>query len=377
IQHHQEIHVVMGNEACDLDSTVSALALAYFLAQSSPAPGAAFVPVLNIPRADFALRTETTFLLRDRGIPAASLIFRDEIDLAGLHRAGLLSLTLVDHHVLPGADAALEEAVVEVLDHRPLERERGPPCRVTVEPVGSCATLVTERMAQGPPGLLDRTTAALLHGTILLDCINLSPAAGKATPRDVACVALLEQRFPELPPRDSVFGALQAAKFDVSGAVTPWAPPPRGHRRVPPLNSRSSCPLAGLTTEQMLRKDLKVVSGDELLLAISGIYVDLETFLLRPGLLEDLDGFCQARGYAGLVAMTVSFNERHEPTRKLAVYSRCETLRGTLCRALEEATTPPLHLRPLPSPWPCVGAFAQGNALASRKKVLPILRAAL
>lgn len=70
--------------------------------QTSPAPKAAFVPVLNIPRADFALRMETTFLLRDRGIPAASLIFRDEIDLGGLHHAGLLSLTLVDHHVLPG-----------------------------------------------------------------------------------------------------------------------------------------------------------------------------------------------------------------------------------------------------------------------------------
>ncbi|NXO46541.1 PRUN1 Exopolyphosphatase, partial [Locustella ochotensis] len=349
IRQRQEIHVVMGNEACDLDSAVSALALAYFLAQTSPAPGAAFVPVLNIPRADFALRTETTFLLRDRGIPAASLIFRDEIDLGGLHHAGLLSLTLVDHHVLPGADAALEEAVVEVLDHRPLERDRGPPCRVTVEPVGSCATLVTERILQGPPGVLDGTTAALLHGTILLDCINLSPAAGKVTPRDVACVSLLEERFPELPARDAVFGALQAAKFDVTG----------------------------LTTQQMLRKDLKVLSNDEVIIAISGVFEDLETFLLRPGLLQDLEAFCQSRGYAGLVAMTVSFNERHEPTRKLAVYSRQEPLRGTLCRALEEATTPSLLLQQLPSPWPCVVAYAQGNAVATRKKVLPILRAAL
>lgn len=71
------------------------------LPQTSPAPKAAFIPVLNIPRADFPLRTETTFLLQEQGIPAASLIFRDEIDLAGLHHAGLLSLTLVDHHVLP------------------------------------------------------------------------------------------------------------------------------------------------------------------------------------------------------------------------------------------------------------------------------------
>ncbi|XP_074385274.1 exopolyphosphatase PRUNE1 [Zonotrichia albicollis] len=349
IQQHQEVHVVMGNEACDLDSAVSALALAYFLAQTTPAPKAAFVPVLNIPRADFALRTETTFLLRERGIPATSLVFRDEIDLGGLHHAGLLSLTLVDHHVLPGADAALEEAVVEVLDHRPLERARGPPCQVTVEPVGSCATLVTERILQGPPGVLDRTTAALLHGTILLDCINLSPAAGKVTPRDVACVSLLEERFPELPARDAVFGALQAAKFDVTG----------------------------LTTEQMLRKDLKVLSNDEAVVGISGVFEDLETFLLRPGLLQDLEAFCQARGYAGLVAMTVSFNQHHEPTRKLAVFSAQEPLRSTLCRALEEATTPSLLLRPLPSPWPSVAAYAQGNAVATRKKVLPILRAAL
>ncbi|XP_069734764.1 exopolyphosphatase PRUNE1 [Phaenicophaeus curvirostris] len=348
VRNHREVHVVMGNEACDLDSTVSALAMAYFLAQSSPAPKAAFIPVLNIPRADFALRTETTFLLREQGIPTTSLVFRDEIDLGELHSTGLLSLTLVDHHVLPGADAALEDAVVEILDHRPLERDH-PGCRVTVEPVGSCATLVTERIAQGPPGVLDRLTAALLHGTILLDCVNLSPAAGKATPRDVACVSLLEARFPELLARDTVFEALQAAKFDVSG----------------------------LTTEQMLRKDLKALAGDELLLAISSIYVDMEAFLHRPGLLQDLDAFCQARGYAGLVAMTISFNEHNEPSRQLAVYSRSETLRSTICRALEEATTPSLLLQPLPSPWACVGAYAQGNALASRKKVLPILRAAL
>jgi len=68
---------------------------------ASVPPKAAFIPVLNIPRTDFALRTETTFLLREHSIPDSSLIFRDEIDLAGLHRAGLLSLTLVDHHVLP------------------------------------------------------------------------------------------------------------------------------------------------------------------------------------------------------------------------------------------------------------------------------------
>lgn len=41
--------------------------------------------------------------------------------------------------------------------------------------------------------------------------------------------------------------------------------------------------LPGLTTEQMLRKDLKVLSGDELLLAVSAIYVDLEVRLQAGG----------------------------------------------------------------------------------------------
>ncbi|NXA43136.1 PRUN1 Exopolyphosphatase, partial [Eudromia elegans] len=345
VRRQREVHVVMGNEACDLDSTVCALAMAYFLAQTSPTSKAAFVPVLNMPRADLALRAETVALLRRQRLRDACLVFRDELDLAALHRAGLLSLTLVDHHVLPRADAALEEAVVEVLDHRPLER--APRCRVTAEPVGSCATLVTERIAQGPPGV---------------------------TPRDAACVALLESRFPELPQRDVIYETLRTAKFDVSG----------------------------LTTEQMLRKDLKALANDELALGISGIYVDLEVrlaergrrcgrsagplpapaparqeFLRRPGLLQDLEAFCEARGFAGLVAMTVSFNERNEPFRQLAAYSRRDDVRSAMCRALEEATTPSLELRALPSPWPCICAYTQGNTLASRKKVLPILRGAL
>lgn len=62
------------------------------------------------------------------------------------------------------SDAALEEAVAEVIDHRPIDQKHCPPCHVSVELVGSCATLVTERILQGAPEILDRETAALLHG---------------------------------------------------------------------------------------------------------------------------------------------------------------------------------------------------------------------
>lgn len=53
--------------------------------------------------------------------------------------------------------------------------------------------------------------------TILLDCVNMAPAAGKVTPKDSQYAAALETRFPTLPPRGTLFQALQNAKFDVSG----------------------------------------------------------------------------------------------------------------------------------------------------------------
>ncbi|XP_021563421.1 exopolyphosphatase PRUNE1 isoform X3 [Carlito syrichta] len=247
LQESRPLHVVLGNEACDLDSMVSALALAFYLAKTTETEEV-FVPVLNIKRSELPLRGDNIFLLQMVHIPETVLIFRDEIDLHALHQAGQLTLILVDHHVLPKSDGALEEAVAEVLDHRPIEQKHCPPCHVSVELVGSCATLVTERILQGAPEILDRQTAALLHGTIILDCVNMDPKIGKATLKDSRYVEKLEALFPDLPKRNDIFDSLQKAKFDVSG----------------------------LSTEQMLRKDQKTIYRQGTKVAMSAIYMDLE-----------------------------------------------------------------------------------------------------
>lgn len=62
------------------------------------------------------------------------------------------------------ADRTLEDAVVEVIDHHRLERTPSPFCPITAETVGSCATLVTERIVQKAPELLDQQVAQLLYG---------------------------------------------------------------------------------------------------------------------------------------------------------------------------------------------------------------------
>ncbi|XP_046277540.1 exopolyphosphatase PRUNE1 isoform X3 [Marmota monax] len=247
LQESRHLHVVLGNEACDLDSMVSALALAFYLTKTNEAEEV-FIPVLNIKRSELPLRGDNVFFLQKIQIPETILIFRDEIDLHALHQAGQLTLILVDHHVLPKSDAALEEAIVEVLDHRPIEQKHCPLCHVCVELVGSCATLVAERILQGAPEILDRQTAALLHGTIILDCVNMDIKIGKATPKDNEYVEKLEALFPDLPKRNDIFDFLQKAKFDVSG----------------------------LTTEQILRKDQKTIYRQGTKVAISAVYMDLE-----------------------------------------------------------------------------------------------------
>ncbi|XP_007236041.2 exopolyphosphatase PRUNE1 [Astyanax mexicanus] len=335
------LHLVLGNEACDMDSMVSALTFAYFLSKTLDS-GKAAVPVLNIPRAEFSLRSDNIFLLRETGLSQDYLLFRDEVDFNGLQQ---LAITLVDHNVLPQADGALEKYVVEVIDHHRLERAPSPSCPVTVETVGSCATLVTERIVQKAPELLDQQVAQLLYGTIITDCVNMAPEAGKVTPKDSQYAILLETRFPKLPPRNILFQSLQNAKFDVSG----------------------------LNTEQMLLKDMKAVSGGDLKLAVSVIYMTLESFLQRQRLQQELCEFCHKYSYNLVVAMTISFIDNKEPFRQLAVYSSSTLYRDEVSKALEKAKNPNLELSPTSSPYSDVKAFVQGNTLASRKKVLPII----
>ncbi|XP_061737837.1 exopolyphosphatase PRUNE1 [Nerophis ophidion] len=340
----QAFHVVLGNEACDLDSMVSTLAYAYFLSKTGGGETLS-LPLLNIRQADLVLRPDNVFLLRKAGLSPDLLLFRDQLNLGALRRAGRLLLTLVDHNILPSSDSDLEGAVVEVIDHHLLEREPRPSCPVTVEMVGSCATLVTERLIQKAPEILDQQLAELLYATILTDCVNMAPAAGKVTPKDSQYVAALEARFPSMPPRDALFKALHSAKFDVSG----------------------------LNTEQMLLKDMKSLSGS-FSLAVSVLYLPLEVFLQRAELEAELSQFCLKFGFELLVMMSISFTEGNEPIRELALFSHSTACREQVSQYLEQTGNPALDLCPISSPHPRITAYHQGNALASRKKLLPLVK---
>ena len=85
-------------------------------------------------------------------------------------------------------------------------------------------------------------------GSIVLDTINLSPAAQRATPKDVKLVGELEECLSKTlgtkaPNRGDIFNALVKARSDISQ----------------------------LTTEQLLRKDCKLLKTPEITIAIPAV----------------------------------------------------------------------------------------------------------
>jgi inorganic pyrophosphatase/exopolyphosphatase len=69
----------MGNEACDLDSTVSALVYAYLLHNEMSAEMrevVAVIPLLNIVKKELPLKTEVTYHLQCNYIPLDHLVFQ-------------------------------------------------------------------------------------------------------------------------------------------------------------------------------------------------------------------------------------------------------------------------------------------------------------
>jgi exopolyphosphatase len=63
-----QVHVVMGNQACDLDSTVSAITLAYLRSLQDVDSATIWYPLIPIPSREVKLRTEVTYLFCEVGL---------------------------------------------------------------------------------------------------------------------------------------------------------------------------------------------------------------------------------------------------------------------------------------------------------------------
>merc|ERR1719186_159108 len=339
----KEVTVVLGNEACDLDSGVSALVYGFFL--HSIRPHLTVLPVLNIVSEDFVLKTELVHCLGEAGIKEEDLCFRDTLDLEGL--GDKVSVILVDHNALADKDMFLDDKVVGVIDHHVKEREGD---NVVIELVGSCATLVAEKIFEENEVTNickdDETALSLLHKTILLDTVCLDEEAKRVTPKDIQMIETIEKIIGN-KNRKEIFDNIWEAKQKVNH----------------------------LTPHQLLRRDLKIVSNPKknLKVAISSVPMPASTFIQLAGFKEDLLKF--SRGEFICIVMGIIITEG-KVTRDIFISSGVSGWKD-IFKDLIEATEPNLELEKVSLDQDiqdCGNLFKQKNSAASRKQILPLVK---
>lgn len=175
-------HVVVGNESCDLDSVASTLALAHYRSTVASTEQIS-LPFLNCPREDLSLRQDIVWLLNHLQVDSSQLLFLSEVTLSQLPN---LHVTLVDHNV---PDELLRPYVDEVIDHHIDANTIY--CTRTIEPVGSCSTLVAEKLFDSQDYSIPSDVATFLLAAILIDT-GILKIDGRVTDKDKEMAKKLE-----------------------------------------------------------------------------------------------------------------------------------------------------------------------------------------
>lgn len=344
IEGNLTFHCVMGNEASDLDSMASSVAYAYFLYRTKQKAGELYLPLINIPRADFKLRTEAVYLFEKTGINIENLIYIDQISLADMRDRGSLKLTLIDHNKLASSQEKFQDSVEEIVDHHKDEGLYSPTEGRTVEPVGSAATLVAEKMINLDAASLDPVIAELLLGAILLDTVNLDEQAQRVTPKDEA----VARRLFEIAGVDQneLFNKLQAEKFNTSALDTP----------------------------DLLRKDYKEWQMGAVKVGISSVLLPVKEWLNKdPDIVEEFSKYAQSRELDILLAM----NAYTEPEfkRELVVFSADDQLKEKTVSFLlnSKIGLETIDAELVRGTEKNIAFFCQGDLSKPRKKLQPLL----
>jgi exopolyphosphatase len=375
-------HVVIGNSAGDADSIVSALTYSYIgsvvlhqeheTKESSQAESVT-TPVVSISQRDLeASRPETLLLLKWAGIATSDLIYFDNPQI----RARATTATLVDHNHLQ-ADGYYDHCrVVGIIDHHQDDgMHTDCPTRQIAYSEGkvlvaSTCTLLTEFLMNDPANNLLNTAptppphpslATLLLGVILLDSVNLQVQAGKVTERDRNAVAFLvnntewaDSCLPlscrsndgTTPDLSKVFETLQLAKFDRDF----WM---------------------ALSIRDALRLDYKSFRDNTF--GIATVLISWNDFKEKKNLVAELKSFVDEIQTQLLIVMFGYQDADGRLKRELLLYSRSETT-GCRDRVADFLMAKNLDLHPINVDDDAqLLVFVQGNAMASRKQVAPLV----
>lgn len=378
---------VIGNQAGDADSVVSALALAYIkywnqqLTTTISTTTASttttttiphshshtqHIPIVSIPRADLLLRPDIILLLQLANIDIQKLIYLDDDYVSAIQPQPQPQLILVDHNRLMHTEWIQKDpTIIEIVDHHYDEGYHQEAIQRTIAfgdtAVASTCTLILEQCRGVPSADL----AITLLGVILLDTVNASPTAGKVTTRDQkAMEQLLRQtdwtqltntsflRSGETFDTNKLYNYLSDAKFD----PTFWK---------------------SLSVKDALRLDYKRFHSKTSIFGISSVLMPITDFMEKDHLMDQLHQYIAFHQLPILLVMSVSMVES-TPVRHILLCGNNNDLIKQLHLFLLVNTS--LDAQTIDSSATKQDGtntytilLAQGNAKASRKQVAPIV----
>jgi len=332
--------IVMGNQACDLDSLVSAITLAYWKYRVQKINTVGFIP---IKRDELLYRTEIAYLLNLLKIHSESFVMLDELDLLKVTQC-----ILVDHNLPTGPFVVLSPVVEEIVDHHEDMKGDFPNLKSKqIEFVGSCTTLVAEKFIKEADYLLDDTILCeLFINTILLDTINLDPAMRKVTPKDEWVVQHLAKKLNKTEnfkdQMTAIYNPINKAKKDISS----------------------------LTTTQLLIRDYKEWTAVSLKYGIASVLLPVNQLIERPDFYNTLKKFLIDSQLDVLMVLTAFSDKDNIFHRELLYIVKEDSIGEKLCQKLQ-ADKEILNL--IRNPSETVWYFTQQNLTSSRKQVQPLV----
>ena len=343
-----------GNDSCDMDSIACALAHAYMLSQTLHTDDAFSLPLLQCSRSDLRLRQEVVWLFKELDIDPDTLLYYDDFSAEILSSVNELSITLVDHNSPKGLLERFKPNIIEVIDHHEqTESILTSGSRITIESVGSCSTLVAERILSNNAGVMDEKLATLLLASILLDTGDLK-LHGQVTSKDNAVAEQLLQRVASKIDRVQFYSELFQRRFDISH----------------------------LTTSEILRKDFKIacVNG-AFSFGFCTVTTLLSDFLRRSDIFQDLSYFYNMHNLDALLLLGIYISDcdSTKKQRQIAIFrpsSESTTLPvphllESLASALED--DPDLKCDRINENIEGFDGILleQGNAAIARKQIIP------
>ena len=331
-----ELTLVLGNEACDLDSQISALLWSYYKQSQTKNHKKLYIPVLNIPEKELILRKDAVDLYQqiDKSL-MDNLFFIDSIPLNKIlsftswskdeekkennndnNNNLKFNVNLMDHNNLSIVlDELLGDYVNYIIDHHRDEGKYLTNCNDKngnriIDIVGSNVSLLINHILSIDKNFdftqIEKIFGSLINATILLDTGGFNEKLKKTTEIDKKVYKLFE-------------------KYNLNKDYQEW------YKQL--LSLRNN--IDGFNFKQLLVKDLKIFKENNIIFGIPGLGTSIKTVYNKENenLFKIIHSFQTEKQLNIIPLMTIFKN--NELQRELALFSDNEKLFNSVSNSLQ------------------------------------------